>query len=354
MKQNEKPTVALIFGGRGFEHDVSVEGAKFMLPLIDTERFNPLPVLITKRGEWLTLPLSGDGNRKDTLSRRVTPIAGENTSAPHGLCDLSCEFIPVDLAIPLLHGDHGEDGEISAVLESAGIPYVGCDVISGAVAIDKVYTKILAKHLDIPIAPFRLLTLRSEPTDSDISECESELGYPMFIKPARLGSSFGASSAGDRTELKRALREAHATGEERILVEKKVQIMRELECAYLSVPDQKEVYSIGEIRVGASYDFNKKYLDTSSVTLNPHPELPGEIRSNILRYTQDLAALIGVRDLSRFDFFEDSEGNILFNELNTFPGFTASSMFPMLMEVEGITNKELISLLISAALSRAK
>ena len=355
MKPRIKPTVALIFGGRGCEHDVSVEGAKFMLPLIDTERYNPLPILITRCGEWLTLQDVEAKALPAALIRRVIPSTVTPDTTSRGLIDESGRLIPIDAIIPLLHGDHGEDGEIAGVLESSGIPYVGCDVVSGAIAIDKVCTKILAEHLGIPTARYKLLvTDDRDPGEDYLSECESALGYPMFVKPARLGSSFGASKANDRPELIAAIRTALATGDGRILIERCVNISRELECAYLSTPERRDVLSIGEIKLRGSYDFNKKYLDTSTVTLNPRPTLSDTARDKILSYSRRLATLIGVRDLSRFDFFEDTDGEILFNELNTFPGFTASSMYPMLMEVEGITNKALVSLLISSALSRAK
>ena len=354
MKQLDLPAVALIFGGRGFEHDVSVESAKFVLPLIPTDKYTPIPILISESGEWLTTdPTSDDTRLTARLSLRVFPFPkGKNDS--HGnLITERGDLIRVDAAIPLLHGDHGEDGEIQGVLCAAGIPFVGCSTVAGAVSADKEYTKLVAESIGITTArgiTFSAARARLD-TNAVLSECETALGYPLFVKPTTLGSSIGASEAFDRGALVTAIENAVMTGVDRILVEKYVRKTRELECAYLSIPGSDPILSIGEIRCEGSYDYTKKYLSGDACVLDCagiSDSTDRLIRSSVLR----LAEALGIRDLCRFDFFECEDGSIIFNEVNTMPGFTRSSLYPALIKKCGMDNRMLIDALIRASLTR--
>ena len=353
MKQLNLPAVALIFGGRGFEHDVSVEGAKFMFPLIPTDKYTPIPILISKSGEWLTVAPKDRNDGSMHLSHRVFPYPTAD-GKPHGsLITEDGDLIPIHAAIPLLHGDHGEDGEIQGLLTAARIPFVGCAPLASAICSDKAYTKLVAESIGIPTA--RGITFsRSRfgfDTASIISECESSLGYPVFVKPTALGSSIGASEAFDREMLSSALSVAIETGVDRILVEVYVRKLRELECAYLSLPDREPILSIGEISCEGSYDYTKKYL-SSSARVRDSASLSESADSLIRSCVHRLAPALGVRDLCRFDFFECEDGNIIFNEVNTMPGFTPTSLYPALIRRCGIEPRELVESLIRTAINR--
>ena len=363
MKKDNRSAVLLLFGGRGFEHSVSVEGAKFLFPKIDTEKNLPIPVYINRLGEWLTVrdPIGYSRRHKDNslpdtskFNTRVYPYPRKGGIG--GAITVGKRELPIALAIPLLHGDHGEDGEIQGALETALIPYVGSDVSAGALSADKAYTKIIAEYLGIPTAPFRLAIADGVIFDNEelLFECEESFGYPMFVKPARLGSSVGAASVNCRDELRGAIASIISLGQSRILIEKQIKLSRELECAYLALDGDLLISEPGEIRVdGGFYDYETKYLsDTASV--REVSELPPEKAERLRAYTERLAEYLGIRELSRFDFFEDADGNIIFNEVNTFPGFTESSLYPRLVRLMGISARELVNRLISERTEQGK
>lgn len=339
---NEKQNVALLYGGRGAEHEISVRSAKFVLPLIDREHFNPYPILIKKDGSSVLCPPE---SREDAGIRAELCRGGIRTVDG---------TVPISAALPLLHGDHGEDGEVQGLLLSDNIPTVGCGVSAGAVSSDKAYTKLCAESLGIPTAEWILSVAGSKTRGKDISVRRAELsfGYPMFVKPAGLGSSFGASVATCREELLTSYDAAASIGCGRVIIEEKISVISELECGYFSAKGKELFTKIGEISSkGRFYGFDEKYSTDSDFhiyTVSPREEEYGQV---IRSYARALTELIGIRHLGRFDFFLSEDGRLLFNEVNTMPGFTAGSLYPRMLESMGLSPAEAINLMLEDAVT---
>ena len=270
----------------------------------------------------------------------------------HGLTvfsDTGIEQIYVDAVFPVLHGKNGEDGTVQGIFDMLGIPYVGCGLLSSAMAMDKSYTKMAVNTLGIKQAPYVLITEKQ--TDDvhleKIEQAINELGLPLFVKPCKAGSSCGVSKVKDKEGLKQAVYEA-LKFDGKVLIEKAI-VGRELECAILE--GEKLIPSrIGEISVSAEfYSYDAKYTDSSSRT-NTNPDLPEDIIKKIQDAACRIFRVLACRGLSRIDFFlEEGTGNIIFNEINTLPGFTNISMYPMLMAEIGYPLPQLVDKLIEKA-----
>lgn len=323
---NNRRTLALIYGGIGAEREVSISGMRFVLPLIDKEKYNILPVLIDTDSRWL---INDD----------------EVTLTPGGFIYRD-EFVPIDVAFPLLHGDYGEDGVVQGALDNALIPYVGCDTVSGGAARDKAVMKEVAASLDIPTLPWRLI-LASDDLDMAVLDAERTIGYPMFIKPSRLGSSVGTSFARNRESLIIAINTALRFGS-RVIIEKMLSPLRELECAFLSVDGEEIFTPPGEILCDGFYDYNTKYSSGDNTT--SRADIPPEISSTLIDYSDRLVRAVGIRQIARIDFFL-SEGRLYFNEINTMPGFTATSLYPRMIARAGIPPATLVERLIDGAMA---
>ena len=350
-----KLNVCVLFGGISPEHDVSLRSAEFVLNCMDPEKYNIFPVGITKEGDWYLYgstdysQLPGDqwlqcpNNRKATIS----PIRGQGLLIFEGDCVVR-EMIHV--VHPVLHGENGEDGAMQGLLQMAGIPYVGPHVSASAVAMDKTLTKLVADHAGICQAAWMLV--RSEELGSHMDDVmdrlEAKFTYPIFVKPAGTGSSVGVSKAADRDALRVAL--AHAAKYDRkILVEEFIH-GREIEVAVMG--NGSPVASIcGEIDSGAEfYDYDAKYVTDTSVAY-----IPARISEELQEYVREAAVKIyqamGCRGLSRVDFFVTyADDRVVFNEINTLPGFTSISMYPKLFAASGIAGGELIDNLLELAL----
>ena len=342
MKKTAPLRVALIFGGRGHERLISEKSAEYIFSSTDRARISPIPIRIAEDGRWLASLGCGTSLGECVFDTEVYPAFAEGH---HGFAH-SDGFIDIDCAIPALHGDFGEDGRVQGALECAGIHYVGCDVICGAVCSDKSYTKSVAEHLGIPVA--RWICISPSDTNACIAEkAEKYIGYPSFVKPARLGSSIGASRADDCSSLIRAVSDARALSG-RVMIEECVDIGAELECAYLGVCGEDRFSEVGMIECHGTYDYESKYL-TSSATVSDRCDIPSNTRRLILDYSAMLRDELDVRHLARFDFFLTRDGGVIFNEINTFPGFTASSLYPRLVARMGIPPSELITTLVREA-----
>ena len=327
---DKKTTVALIYGGRGREREVSVRGRNHVLPLIDAGKYEIIQIFIDKDGRWLT-------------------AEGEICLYNGGfIYTETSEFFAVDCAIPLLHGDFGEDGRVQGALECACIPYVGCDVSAAAVCRDKVFVKTIARHIGLPTLPF-LLTIRSEGIDYAVRQAEECFSYPMFIKPTSLGSSVGACAAESRRELISALTVAF-TLTERVMIEPCLADKRELECGYLGVKGKELFTNPGEILCEGLYGYEEKY-SSDRVALAIRADLCDPHSEAIRDYSRRLVRALGVRDLCRVDFFLSGD-EIYFNEINTMPGFTDGSLYARMIEAYGISEGRLFSLLIDNCISR--
>ena len=347
MNEKISRRVALIFGGCGCEHDVSVLGAINVESALKEAGIKSVPILIKRGGGWFA---SADPEASAvTLTNESAELFSVFPTRLDGKAGFISRggFFEVDVALPLLHGDCGEDGRIQGLLETVGIPFIGCDTTCGALSSDKAYTKLIAKSIGIPTVSGISLS-PGDSLDTAICTAESELGYPIFVKPTRLGSSIGASAAGCRDELRRALDTATAIGRGYVLAEKYISGARELECAFFECYGKQYFTNIGEIRCeGGFYDFNTKYSESSTAHLTASASLPQEIRDTVREYAKRIVHALGCRHLSRIDFFL-ADGVIYFNEINTMPGMTRSSMFPRLVEGEGISLSEFLSDLVES------
>lgn len=350
----KKLSVCVLFGGRSPEHEVSLRSAESVLNNMDPEKYNIFPVGITKSGNWLLFGsrdyslLPGgqwehcEGNRQVALS----PIRGQGLLNFEGDCVVRER---IDVVFPVLHGENGEDGAIQGLLQLAGIPYVGPHVAASAVAMDKTLTKLVADNAGIPQAAWQLvrranLGAKLEPT---LDALEKRFAYPMFVKPAGTGSSVGVSKAKDRQALAAALENA-AKFDDKILVEEFIR-GKEIEVAVMG--NGSPVASVcGEIDSGAEfYDYDAKYITDTSVAY-----IPARISEEASEQVRDMAVrvyrAIGCLGLSRVDFFVTEEGRVVFNEINTIPGFTSISMYPKLFGASGIPYGQLVDQLLELAL----
>ncbi|HIZ80444.1 MAG TPA: D-alanine--D-alanine ligase [Candidatus Lachnoclostridium stercorigallinarum] len=349
-----KQTIAVIFGGQSSEHEVSCMSVVNVASQIDREKYDVLFIGITEEGHWVkvdSIESIQDGSWKESqVSAVVSPDATEKCVILwEDGCARKCR---VDAAFPVLHGLYGEDGTIQGLFELAQIPYVGCGVLASAVSMDKLSTKIVVDRLGIRQAQY-VPVYREELEDmaGAVARVEAELPYPVFVKPSNAGSSRGVSKAEDREGLEKALREA-ARHDRKILVEETI-VGHEVECAVFGggkTPVQAS--GVGEILAAAEfYDFEAKYYNPESRTV-VNPPLPGNAAEEIRRAAVEIFRAVDGYGLSRVDFFVKEDGEVVFNEINTMPGFTAISMYPTLWEAAGMDKKTLVQALIDHAFAR--
>ncbi len=357
----EKVRVGLIFGGRSGEHEVSLVSAQGVMSAIDRDKYEVVPIGITKEGRWLASgdPMKALSSGVWTESNPALLLAEPTQRGLMRLEDLeqkraltAVQVSQLDVVFPILHGPYGEDGTVQGLLELAGIPYVGAGVTASAVGMDKALFKDIMRTHGLPVAPYLVIkrkTWEREPEET-IARVEAEIGYDCFVKPANLGSSVGISKAHDRAELRAALGEA-ARFDRKLLVEEAVDA-REIEVSVLG--NDEPIASVpGEIiPCNEFYDYAAKYLDGESELLIPAP-IPPETAELVRRLAVDAYLAIDCAGMARADFLLDRHsGDLYVNELNTLPGFTPISMYPKLWEASGISYTELIDRLIQLALER--
>ncbi len=343
-------TLLVLFGGQSSEHDISCMSVQTVLRAIDPEKYNTVLVGITKQGHWLYVEdaslIRENAWEKGTVSAVLSPDAKEH--ALYLMQDGALiRKIQIDIAFPVLHGLYGEDGTVQGIFELMRIPYVGPGVLSCAVSMDKLYTKTIVEAAGIRQAKY-VGIFRRELADMDkaVEKVEEALEYPVFVKPSSAGSSKGVTKASDREALKKALLEA-GRHDFKILVEETI-VGRELECAVYSSKDEVLVSGVGEIVAGAEfYDFDAKYNSSESRT-ETCPVLPAGVEEEIQRDAKAVFEAVDAYGLSRVDFFLDDKG-VVFNEINSIPGFTAISMYPMLFQQKGIPVQKLVQMLIDSA-----
>lgn len=349
-----KLNVCVLFGGMSPEHDVSLRSAESVLNNMDTEKYNIFPVGIAKDGDWILygstdyskLPTGQWLNCPENRRAAISPIRGQGLLIFEG-DNVIREMI--EIVFPVLHGENGEDGSVQGLLQLSGIPYVGPHVAASAVSMDKTLTKLVADNAGVKQAAWQLVRateVRSR-MEQIITRLEGKFTYPMFVKPAGTGSSVGVSKAPDREELIRALTHA-AQFDTKILVEEFIH-GREVEVAVMG--NESPVASIcGEIDSGADfYDYEAKYVTDTSVAYIP-ARIPAEVEEFVREEAVKIYSAIGCQGLSRVDFFVTYEDNrVVFNEINTLPGFTSISMYPKLFAASGIPYKEIIDNLLKLA-----
>ncbi|RYQ12144.1 D-alanine--D-alanine ligase [Bifidobacterium pseudolongum subsp. globosum] len=376
----DKKRVAVMYGGKADEHPISCISVASVLRALDTSRFEPVLIGITKQGEWI---VDGDDPRQWALdkglpqvertpgSRSVVLSVGEGGDGFYARnADGTLESLGhIDVVLPVLHGPYGEDGTIQGLFEMMGVPYVGCGVLASAAAMDKHYTKTLLAAAGIAVAPGVALDTRLyDASDRFAADGErfldlvdeAGLQYPLFVKPSRAGSSFGVTKVervGDAEELAAAVYEA-SLHDWRVIVEQGIDA-REIECAVLRPRGEEEprVSLPGEIVLDRRaqdddqfYDFDSKYMDAQA----SHAEVPAHIPDELIERVRATAlkAFLAIdgTGLSRVDTFVTPGGDVLVNEINTMPGFTSISMYPKAWEATGIAYTDLITTLINGAL----
>jgi D-alanine-D-alanine ligase len=364
--KKRKIRVGLVFGGRSGEHEVSLASARAVQANLDPEKYDIVPIGITKAGSWLlgTEPRqlqaaepqahAASESSPAELSRAVT-LTGDPTVRRlipvHAGPELGKQGT-LDVIFPVLHGTYGEDGSLQGLLDMANVPYVGCGVLGAALGMDKEKMKMIFQAVDLPIVDY-LVFRRNEwerSPESILDAIEQRLGYPTFIKPANLGSSVGINKAHDRQELIHALNIA-AEYDRKIVIEHGVNC-REFECAVLG-NDEPLASVVGEIVASNEfYDYNAKYLDGKSQVIIP-ADIPQESAEEIRRQAIKAFLALDLSGLARVDFFLEKEtGKVYLNEVNTMPGFTEISMYPKLWEASGLSYTRLLDRLIELAIER--
>jgi D-alanine-D-alanine ligase len=396
VNEQRKIRVAVVFGGRGPEHAVSCMGGGNMLGAINRDKYEVIPVGITREGSWMLaaddpgrlavtggqLPSveavaepgtqvvpwadrrQGTGSAPGSAPASRDPGQSLTTSAPGQIPHLLGE---VDVVLPVLHGPFGEDGTIQGLLEMAGVPYVGAGVLASAVSMDKEYMKIIFRAKGLPVGPHLVLRERDWPAEEAegawsppdperkrVLDAIAELGWPLFVKPARGGSSIGTSKASDMGQLHAAIAVARSY-DPKVIVEAAIE-GREIECSVLegrnggppdtSLPGQLVIDGGEEF-----WDFEAKYLDAASGMAIPAP-IPAEQQQEIRRMSAQAFEAVSCEGLARVDFFYTADGQILINEINTIPGLSPASYFQKMWEASGLAFPDLIDRLLETALAR--
>jgi D-alanine-D-alanine ligase len=356
MTTSSRIRVAIVFGGQSAEHEISILSARNVLAALDRNRFEPLLIGIDKAGRWLEQPQQLLESAHDVRLARIE----SNGLAAHLVAPLAAADAPgasarIDVIFPVLHGTLGEDGAMQGLFEVAGIPYVGAGVLGSAIGMDKDVMKRLLRAAQIPVADFR--TIRRQRFDAAPHSVCAELavlGWPLFTKPANAGSSVGVRKIRQASELEAALRHAFEF-DSKAIIEAAV-TGREIELAVLW-GDPPSVSVAGEVIVEHAdgfYSYQAKYLDEKGARL----ELPARLSADELARAQAMALavfeVLECEGLARVDLFLEPNGNLLVNEINTLPGFTAISMYPKLWGLSGIEPMQLVTRLIELALARGR
>lgn len=353
-----KLCVCVLFGGVSPEHEVSLRSAESVLNNMDASKYHIFPVGITKEGDWVLfggedysmLPAGTWLNHPNNRRAAISPVRGQGLLTFEGDCVVRER---IDVVFPVLHGENGEDGAMQGLLQLAGIPYVGTHVAASAIAMDKTLTKLVADQAGVRQAAWKLVYRQTlaERMDSVLDAMESSFAYPMFVKPAGTGSSVGVSKAANRMALADGLLEA-AKFDKKILVEEFID-GREIEVAVMG--NDNPVASIcGEIDSGVEfYDYEAKYVTDTSTAYIP-ARISEQAQEAVREAAVQIYSAIGCQGLSRVDFFVTQQEEVVFNEINTLPGFTSISMYPKLFNASGIPYPELIDQLLTLALEAAK
>ncbi|MFG2644701.1 D-alanine--D-alanine ligase family protein [Streptomyces sp. NPDC048370] len=366
-----KPRVAVVFGGRSSEHAISVVTAGAVLRAIDRTKYDVLPIGITTDGRWA---LTADAPERMAIADRALPNVSDLAESEQGGVVLSVDpanrevvyaepgSVPkalgeVDVVFPMLHGPYGEDGTLQGLLELSGVPYVGAGVLASAVGQDKEYMKRVFTSFGLPVGPYEVIRPREWQQNpaaarKKIVEFAAEHGWPLFVKPARGGSSMGITKVDDLSGLDEAIEEARRH-DPKILVESLLR-GREIECGVLEFEDGPRASVPAEIPPVTDhdfYDFEAKYIDSASGIV-PAP-IGDEATAEIQRLAVAAYEAVSCEGLVRADFFLTEDGEFVINEINTMPGFTPISMYPRMWQESGVSYPELVDRLIQAALTRS-
>jgi D-alanine-D-alanine ligase len=339
--------LAILYGGRSAEHQISVVSARSVMEALDPDRFEVVPIAITRQGRWLLpertpLELTARDGALPEVDAAGAELAVRPQEGVRG----------VDVVFPILHGPFGEDGTVQGLFELADLPYVGSGVLASALAMDKAMAKVVLAQAGLPQAPYLVVAGRDWRADPEgvAAEVAARLAYPVFTKPARLGSSIGISKVKTPDGLAAGLADAFAH-DSKAVVEQGI-VARELECGVLG-NDAPEASVVGEVIPGHEfYDFEAKYLD-ESLKLEIPAQVPEAVTAQVRELSRRAFLALGCEGFARVDFFyEEATGRVLVNEVNTIPGFTPKSMFPLLWAASGLAYPDLVARLVDLATER--
>ncbi len=361
-----RPRVAIVFGGRSSEHAVSCSTAASVLAAIDRDRYDVVPIGIARDGRWVLVADDPEPLRLAPGHEPEVDGSGHHVLVPQGTQERSLtvlepgepprELGEVDVVFPLLHGPFGEDGTIQGLLELADVRYVGSGVTASAVMMDKAFMKLVFAAAGLPLTPYVVVPDRWWRHDREGAlDAAAALGWPVFVKPARAGSSMGISRVESRDDLAAAIETAR-THDPKVVIEAAVR-GREIECGVLEgrggSPARTSALGEAVVVTGHTfYDFEAKYLAADDVRLVCPADLPDEVAARIQALSITAFEAAGCEGLARVDFFYTDDGDVILNEINTMPGFTPSSMYPIAWQASGVSYPELIDELIALALER--
>ncbi len=349
----KKIKIAVLFGGKSAEHEVSLQSARNVIDALDKEKYEVILIGINKAGKWLLSNTSNyllhNNNPKLIKLNKSNKEVSLVVQSSGNLTDIHTKKThgKIDVVFPVLHGPYGEDGSIQGLLKLAGVPFVGAGVLGSAIGMDKDVMKRLLKEAGIPVAKFIVLRAGEKISFRSIIKT---LGFPVFVKPANLGSSVGISKVKNEKEFKKALHNAFQY-DSKILIEEAIK-GREIECSVLG--NEKPIASVpGEVIPSHEfYSYKAKYLDENGATL----QIPAKLPKLTVKKIQGTAIMafkvLNCEGMARVDFFLKKNGGILVNEINTIPGFTAISMYPKMWEASGIPYPKLLDILIRLAIER--
>jgi D-alanine-D-alanine ligase len=354
-----KRRVAVVFGGRSAEHEISVLSARSVFDALDPDRYDAIAIGVTREGRWQRMPSgppalpAGAAELPGVTPDSGAEVALDQDPGSQSLVAADGARTSIDVVFPVMHGPYGEDGSVQGLLEMAGVPYVGSGVLGSAVGMDKAVQKVLFQAAGIAVVPHEVVHEREWEEDPEAVEARAQhLGYPMFAKPASLGSSIGIRKVARPDELRASLEDAFRYGRKAVL-ERSMERSRELEVSVLGNDDP--VASVaGEIvpRGHEFYDYEAKYLDEHGAELLIPADVPGEVLEELQRMAVAAFRAIDACGMARMDFFLMDEDRLVLNEVNTIPGFTSISMYPRLWEASGLPYPQLVDRLIELAIER--
>ncbi|CAN5619792.1 D-alanine--D-alanine ligase family protein [soil metagenome] len=365
-RPTSRPRVAVVFGGRSSEHAISCVTAGSVLAAIDRDAYDVVPIGIARDGRWVLE--SGDPERLRIEAGELPSVDGERAAVALARVSDGTDLVvseasrppetlgEVDVVFPVLHGPWGEDGTIQGMLEMAGVRYVGAGVLASAVSMDKAYIKVVLGAAGLPLMPSITVTAREWEADPlAVRRRADAQGYPVFVKPARGGSSMGISKVHNGAELDAAMLAA-LEHDPKVLVEVSAEGAREVECGVLQALDGTPETSVpAEIRITDAhefYDFDAKYLPQEATAVDLPALLPPEVTAQLQELSVRAFEAVGCEGLARVDFFVRPDGSVVLNEINTMPGFTPLSMFPQMWAASGVDYPALVDRLIKLALAR--
>jgi len=356
----KKIRVGIIFGGRSGEHEVSFCSASSIIKAIDKDKYTVVPIGITKEGRWISPQDSELALKSGKIEGKNTVILLNDSFSKSLVCidnnqklDKSSALEKLDVIFPVLHGPYGEDGTVQGLLELANIPYVGAGVAASAISMDKDFMRMVFQQKGLPILKWMTIKRKEwqEGKEKILSLVQNGFEYPLFVKPANLGSSVGITKVHKKEELEKAI-DLASSYDRKILIEEGLEEIREIECGVLG-NDEPQASVVGEVRpAGEFYDYDSKYTEEGTQLIIP-ADLPDGVSQEVQRIALRAFKAVDAAGMARVDFFvSKKENKIYLNEINTIPGFTSSSMYPRLWEASGISYPELIDRLIQLALER--